>query len=187
MDCDEIFSPVVRPATIHTMLGLAMDRNRSIHQLDVKNAFLHGDLQETTFMHQPPGFVDKRFPHYVYRLRKALYGLKQAPKAWYQRFAQFLLHMGFVVAQSDNSLFTFRQGNDMAYLLLYVDDIILCTSSDALRDCIIAHLKTEFPMSDLGPLSYFVGISVTRTPSYMLLSQKKYAQEILGACRYGHM
>ena len=95
--------------------------------------------------------------------------------------------MGFVVAQSDNSLFTFRQGNDMAYLLLYVDDIILCTSSDALRDHIIAHLKIEFPISDLGPLIYFLGISVSRTPSYMLLSQKKVCSRNLGACRYGHM
>ncbi|XP_021854633.2 uncharacterized mitochondrial protein AtMg00810-like [Spinacia oleracea] len=96
--------------------------------------------------------------------------------------------MGFVIAKSDTSLFTFKHGDDMAYLLLYVDDIILCTSSDALRDRLIYHLKTEFPMSDLGPLNYFLGISVSRTPSYMLLSQQKYAQEILeracmGTCK----
>ncbi|XP_021845035.2 uncharacterized mitochondrial protein AtMg00810-like [Spinacia oleracea] len=87
--------------------------------------------------------------------------------------------MGFVIAKSDTFLFTFKHGDDMAYLLLYVDDIILCTSSDALRDKLISHLKTEFPMSDLGPLNYSWGIYVSRNLSYMILSQKKYAHEIL--------
>ncbi|XP_021732110.1 uncharacterized protein LOC110698913 [Chenopodium quinoa] len=87
--------------------------------------------------------------------------------------------MGFFIAKSDTSLFTYRHGKDMPYLLLYIDDIILTASSDGLRGKIITQLKTEFPMSDLGYLSYFLGISVTRTPSYMLLSQQKYAQEIL--------
>lgn len=75
----------------------------------------------------------------------------------------------------NTSLFTFRQGNDMEYLFLYVDDIILCTSSDDLCDRLISHLKTEFSMSDLRTLNYFLGISVTHTPSFMLLSQQKYA------------
>lgn len=179
VDCDETFSPVVKPATIRTVLSLAMAKKWSIHQLDVKNAFLHGDLQETVYMHQPPGFYDRSKPDYVCRLRKALYGLKQAPRAWYQHFANFLIKLGFIIAKSDTSLFTFRQGNDLAYLLLYVDDIILVTSSDRLRTEIISSLQMEFPMSDLGPLSYFLGIAVTRTPNYMLLSQQKYAQEIL--------
>ncbi|XP_021771491.1 uncharacterized protein LOC110735610 [Chenopodium quinoa] len=164
-----------------------MARQWSIHQLDVKNAFLHGDLNECVYMHQPPEFVDKRFLGHVCRLRKALYGLKQALRAWYQWFAKFLLQMGFVIAKSDNSLFIFRHGKDMAYLLLYVDDILLVTSSNLLCDRIISHLRTGFPMTDLGPLNYFMGIVVTRTPSYMFLSQKKYAQEILeraGALQY---
>ncbi|XP_021757480.1 uncharacterized protein LOC110722518 [Chenopodium quinoa] len=179
VDCDETFSPVVKLATIRTVLCLAMAKKWSIHKLDVKNAFLYGDLQETVYMHQPPGFVDRRAPSHLCRLRKTLYGLKQAPKAWYQRFANFLITLGFVITKSDNSLFTFRLGDDMAYLLLYVDDIILATSSEKLRTRIISQLQTEFPMSDLRPLSYFLGIAVTRKPSYLLLSQEKYAQEIL--------
>ncbi|XP_021727699.1 uncharacterized protein LOC110694843 [Chenopodium quinoa] len=179
VDCDETFIPVVKPATIRTVLSLAMARKWSIHQLDVKNAFLHGELNECVYMHQPPGFVDKRFPGYVCKLRKALYGLKQAPRAWYQRFANYLLQMGFVIAKMDNSLFIFRHGNDMTYLLLYVDDIVFVTSSDKLREKIISHLRNGFPMTDLGPLNYFLGIVVTRTPSYLFLSQQKYAQEIL--------
>ncbi|XP_021773511.1 uncharacterized protein LOC110737459 [Chenopodium quinoa] len=95
--------------------------------------------------------------------------------------------MGFVISKSDNSLFIFRHRNDVAYLLLYVDDIVLVTSSDLLRERIISHLRTGFPMTDLGPLNFFLGIAVTRTPSYLFLSQQKYAQEILeraGALQY---
>ncbi|XP_021857849.2 uncharacterized mitochondrial protein AtMg00810-like [Spinacia oleracea] len=179
VDCDETFSPVVKTTTIHTVLGLAMAQKWIIHQLDVKNAFLHGDLKETVYMYQPLDFVDRRAPNHVCLLRKALYGLKEAPRAWYQRFANFLLQMGFIIAMSDTSLFTFKHGDDIAYLLLYVDDIILVTSSNNLRGHMITTLQTEFPMSDLGPLNYFLGISVTRTPSFMLLSQQKYAHDIL--------
>ncbi|XP_048497873.1 uncharacterized mitochondrial protein AtMg00810-like [Beta vulgaris subsp. vulgaris] len=88
--------------------------------------------------------------------------------------------MGFVITNSESSLFTYSQGLDRAYLLLYVDDIILTTSSDGLHKRIITQLKTEFPRSDLEPLSYFLGIAVSRTPTYTLLSQQNYAQEVLG-------
>ncbi|GJW49979.1 ribonuclease H-like domain-containing protein [Tanacetum coccineum] len=82
VDFDETFSPVVKPATIHTVLNLVVSRQWLIHQLDVKNAFLNGDLSETVYMHQPPGFVDSRYPHHVCLLQRSLYGLKQAPRAW---------------------------------------------------------------------------------------------------------
>ncbi|GJX58131.1 ribonuclease H-like domain-containing protein [Tanacetum coccineum] len=90
VDFDETFSPVVKPATIRTVLSLAVSRKWPIHQLDVKNAFLNGDLSETVYMHQPPGFVDARFPNHVCRLQRSLYGLKQAPRAWFQHFAALL-------------------------------------------------------------------------------------------------
>ncbi|GJU56584.1 ribonuclease H-like domain-containing protein [Tanacetum coccineum] len=87
IDCDKTFSPVVKPATIRTVLSLAMSREWPIHQLDVKNVFLHGHLTETVYMHQPPGFVDSVHPDYVYHLQCSLYGLKQASRASFQRFA----------------------------------------------------------------------------------------------------
>ncbi|GJY78640.1 ribonuclease H-like domain-containing protein [Tanacetum coccineum] len=108
VDCDDTFSPVVKPATIRTVLSLALSRNWPIHQLDVKNAFLNGDLSETVYMYQPPGFVDPRFPHHVCRLQRSLYGLKQAPRAWFQRFAGYALRVGFSSSRCVSSLFIYQ-------------------------------------------------------------------------------
>ncbi|GJZ65530.1 ribonuclease H-like domain-containing protein, partial [Tanacetum coccineum] len=134
VDVDETFSLVVKPGTIRTVLSLAASRHWPIHQLDVKNAFLHRDLSETVYMHQPPGFRDSTNPDY---------------------------------------------GIGTAYLLLYVDDIVLTASSKGLLQQIIGSLHQEFAMTDLGPLNYFLGISITRFFSGLFLSQKKYAIEIL--------
>nr|XP_020164445.1 uncharacterized mitochondrial protein AtMg00810-like [Aegilops tauschii subsp. strangulata] len=108
-------------------------------------------------------------------LHKSLYGLKQAPRAWYQRFAHHAHRLGFVASQSDMSLFVLQRGTEMAYLLLYVDDIILTASSAGLLQHITAQLHREFSMTDLEDLSYFLGISVSRSASGMLLSQHQYA------------
>ena len=179
IDCDETFSPVVKPATIRTVLSIAISHSWSIHQLDVKNSFLHGSLNETVYMHQPIGFCDKSRPDHVCLLRGSIYGLKQAPRAWYQRFADFVTSIGFANSISDHSLFIYRQGSDTAYILLYVDDIILTASSDRLRIHIMDRLSSEFAMKDLGPLSFFLGIAVTRTKNGMFLSQKQYASSII--------
>ena len=118
---------------------MLLSRQWPIHQLDVKNAFLHGTLFETVYCSQPCGFEDPARPDFVCRLNKSLYGLKQAPRAWNTRFAAFIQTIGFVETRSDTSLFVFHRGTDMAYLLLYVDDIILTASSvDLLRQIISA-------------------------------------------------
>ncbi|GAU50542.1 hypothetical protein TSUD_409860, partial [Trifolium subterraneum] len=179
VDCDETFSPVVKPATIRTVLTIALSKSWHIHQLDVQNAFLHGDLDETVYMHHPLGFRNANHPDYVCRLKKSLYGLKQAPRAWYQRFADYVATIGFHHSTSDHSLFIYRQNSDMAYILLYVDDIILITSTHVLRKSIMSLLASEFAMKDLGPLSYFLGIAVSRNPSGIFLSQSTYASEII--------
>ncbi|GJY44910.1 ribonuclease H-like domain-containing protein [Tanacetum coccineum] len=152
IDCDEKFSSVVKPATIRTILSLAVSRDWPIHQLDVKNDFLHGHLSEIVYMHQPPGFVDPNKPNYVCHLQRSLYGLKQAPRAWFQRFASYATR---------------------------VDDIILTTSSSAFLQRIIASLHSEFAMTDLGSLNYFLGISAQRSTSGLFLSQSKFADKIL--------
>ncbi|GJV74949.1 ribonuclease H-like domain-containing protein, partial [Tanacetum coccineum] len=109
----------------------------------------------------------------------SLYGLKQAPRAWFQRFAAYAARVGFHHSRCDSSLFIYRQGADTAYLLLYVDDIVLTASSSDLLQQIITSLHAEFSMTDLGSLNYFLGISVTRNASGMFLSQQKYATEVL--------
>ncbi|GKB41462.1 ribonuclease H-like domain-containing protein [Tanacetum coccineum] len=154
IDCDETFSPVVKPATIRTVLSLTVSRQWSIHQLDVKNAFLHGHLTETVYMHQPPGFTDLNHSDYVCLLQKSLYGLKQAPRAWFQRFSSYAIRAGFYHRKTDSS-------------------------STALMQRIISFLHAEFAMTDLGPLNYFLGISATRTTAGIFLSLTKYATEIL--------
>lgn len=108
------------------------------------------------------GFRDKNHPNHVCLLKKSLYGLKQVPRAWYQRFADFVATIGFSHSKSDHSLFIYKNGSDTAYILLYVDDIILTASSDRLRKYFMTLLGSEFAMKDLGPLSFFLGIAVTR-------------------------
>ncbi|GJY42369.1 ribonuclease H-like domain-containing protein [Tanacetum coccineum] len=117
--------PGFNPATIRTVLNLVVSHVWPIHQLDVKNAFLHGYLSETVYMHQPPGFVDPAHPNYVCHLQKSLYGLKQASRAWFQRFSSYAIRVGFIHNKNDSSLFVYQQGTKTTYLLLYVDAISL--------------------------------------------------------------
>nr|GFB25250.1 ribonuclease H-like domain-containing protein [Tanacetum cinerariifolium] len=179
IDVDDTFSPVVKPATIHTVLSLAVSRKWPIHQLDVKNAFLNGNLSEIVYIHQPPGFTDPQHPNHVCLLQRSLYGLKQVPRAWFQRFAGYAIRAGFYHSHWDTSLFNYQQGSQVAYLLIYVDDIILTASSATLLQQIVTSLHQEFDMTDLGALNYFLGVSATRSSAGLFLSQKKYACELL--------
>jgi hypothetical protein len=179
VDYDETFSPIVKPATVRTVLATAVSRNWPIQQLDVKNAFLHDTLSETVFYCQPMGFADPAHPDLVCRLRKSLYGLKQVPRAWYSRFATYLTTLGFIQAKSDTSLFNFHRGSDAVYLLLYVDDIILTASSTGLLRRTISTLQREFAMKDLGPLHHFLSITVKHHPGGLFLHQRTYTLDIL--------
>jgi hypothetical protein len=172
VDYDETFSLVVKPATVLTVLSLALAWSWPVHQLDVKNAFLHGLLTKAVYCSQPAGFVDSSRPDMVCRLNRSLYGLKQAPRAWNHRFAAFLLTLGFVEAKSDTSLFIYHHGADTAYLLLYIDDIVLTASSEPLLRRIITALQQEFAMKDLGVLHHFLGVTIEPHPAGSLLHQR---------------
>jgi hypothetical protein len=106
IDYDETFSPVVKSITIRTVLSIAVSSEWPIHQVDVKNAFLHGSLQETVYCQQPLGFEDASAPDHVCLLHKSLYGLKQAPRAWFQCFSTYIQTIGFTPSLTDTSLFS---------------------------------------------------------------------------------
>ena len=179
VDFGETFSPVVKPAMIRTVLSLVASRGWQARQLDVSNAFLHGNLSERVYCQQPVGFVDPSHPDAVCLLSKSLYGLKQAPRAWYERFAGFIAMIGFTPTGSDTSLFVLRRGQDMAILLLYVDDMIITASSSSLLQHIIAELQGEFAVKDMGDLHFFLGVEVTRSAHDFHLSQAQYAEDLL--------
>lgn len=127
-------------------------------------------------MYQPLGSRDSKHPNHVCRLRKSLYGLKQAPIAWYKRFADYTSSIGFYQSKCDHSLFIYKKYSHLAYLLLYVDDIILTTSSDALRQSIISLINSEFAMKDSGHLNYFLGILITRHKHGIFLSKRNMSK-----------
>lgn len=130
-------------------------------------------------MQQPQGFVSKAFPSHVCKLQKSLYGLKQAPRAWFHYFTSHLLTHGFVASQADPSLFVRNVHGSITYLLLYVDDIILTGNDPTYVDSLVAKLKTVFDMTDLGVLTYFLGLEVQSKTTGLLVTQSKYASDVL--------
>jgi hypothetical protein len=141
--------------------------------------FLYGTLTEIVYCEQPSGFVDSSHSDFVCHLSKSLYGLKQAPRTWYSCFASYISSIGFVGACSNTSLFIYRHGGDMVYLLLYVDDIMITGSSDALLRRVINLLQHEFAMKELGDLHHFLGLSVSGRHDGLILCQRQYMLDIL--------
>ena len=139
------------------VLALAANFGWKLRQLDVKNAFFHGILQEEVYMSQPPGFLDYHHSDYVCKLHKSLYGLKQAPRAWNEKFTSFLPSLSFDTTYADSSLFVKQVGSSVVILLLYVDDIIITGNVVSVVDDVIAALTKEFEIKDLGPLHYILG------------------------------
>jgi hypothetical protein len=152
LDFSETFSPVVKPATIRTVLTLVVTNNWPAHQLDVSNAFLHGNLREQVYSQQPTGFVDPHRSDDVRLLSQSLYGLRQAPRAWFERFVSHVTGLGFIQSKANSSLFVYHRNGATAYLLLYVDDMILSASSVQLLRHVIARLHDAFAVKDMGPL-----------------------------------
>jgi hypothetical protein len=179
IDYDDTFSHVIEPVIIRLVLSLVVSHGWVLHQLDVKNAFFHGILEEEVYMKQPFGFVNPDFPVHHCKLDKALYGLKQAPHVWYSRLSDKLQSIMFRPSQADISLFYYRKGSVVIFLLVYVDDIILTSSSSTAVMALLHDLQGDFALKDLSLLHYFLGIEVQHTSDGLCLSQSKYTHDLL--------
>jgi len=175
---EETFAPVAKMTTVRTILALAASSDWPLHQMDVKNDFLHGDLKECIYMKPPPGLFPSPTSH-VCKLRHSLYGLKQAPRAWFDKFRTTSLQFSFQQSKYDTSLFLQKSDKGIVFLLVYVDDIVITGSDSILLDQLKTHLLESFHMKDLGSLTYFLGLEVHHGPSGISLNQHKYAQEAL--------
>jgi histone deacetylase 1/2 len=186
IDYEDTFSPVVKVATIRIVLAISVSRGWSLRQLDVKNAFLHGVLEEEVYMKQPPGYADPHAPHHICKLDKALYGLKQAPRAWFSRLSSKLHALGFISSKTDTSLFLYHKSAITIYLLIYVDDIIVASSSDAAITALLEDLNVHFAIKDLGDLHFFLGTEVKKLSQGLVLTQEKYASDLLAKVGMQH-
>jgi histone deacetylase 1/2 len=130
-------------------------------------------------MVQPPGYVDQRLPQHVCKLEKSLYGLNQAPRAWFARLSSRLQELGFVPSKADVSLFVYKHHGVTIFMLVYVDDIIVVSSTAQAIDCLLVQLRQSFPVKDLGKLGYFLGIEVKHQSDGLHLSQRKYIVDLL--------
>ncbi|KAJ9683393.1 hypothetical protein PVL29_019116 [Vitis rotundifolia] len=179
-DYGDTFSPVAKIASVRLLLSLAAMCSWPLYQLDIKNAFLHGDLAEEVYMEQPPGFVAQGESGLVCRLRRSLYGLKQSPRAWFGRFSSVVQEFGMLRSTADHSVFYHHNSlGQCIYLVVYVDDIVITGSDQDGIQKLKQHLFTHFQTKDLGKLKYFLGIEIAQSSSGVVLSQRKYALDIL--------
>jgi hypothetical protein len=179
VDFEEVFAPVARMETVRLLLALAAHSGWEVHHMDVKSAFLNGVLSEEVYVSQPPGYIADGKENAVLKLNKALYGLRQAPRAWYAKLHDSLTSLGFVRSPSEHAVY--RRGDSSSYLLVgvYVDDLIITgTDTQAVLD-FKEQMKQLFRMSDLGLLSYYLGIEVVQAHGQITLCQKNYVEKIL--------
>jgi hypothetical protein len=182
VDYDEVFAPAARLETVRLLLALAAQGEWEVHHMDVKSAFLNGDLTEEVYVHQPPGFTDPSSPKKVLKLNKALYGLKQAPRAWNARLDKELVKLGFRRSREEHAVY--KRGKDVTLLLIgvYVDDLIICGPDKREIHIFKQQMMKSFSMSDLGLLSYYLGIEVKQRPGEITICQSAYAAKIIESC-----
>ena len=165
--------------TIRVMITVATQFGWQLHQMDVKSAFLNGNLTEEVYMQQPPGYEVKRQQHLVYRLRKALYELTQSHKVWYQKIDEYFRRNGYKKSSSDSNLYVKIRGAQIELITLYVDDLIITRNDATMIAELKKDLKRSFEMLDLGLLHYCLGVQVWQRLGQIFISQTKYTWGIL--------
>ncbi|GJZ86910.1 putative ribonuclease H-like domain-containing protein [Tanacetum coccineum] len=179
IDYDEVFAPVARIEAIRLFLAFASYMGFLVYQMDVKSAFLYGEIEEEVYVTQPKGFEDPYFPKHVYRVVKALYGLHQAPRAWYARLSAFLLQHNYRRGTIDKTLFIKKDSRDIILVQVYVDDIIFGSTNKAWCAEFEVLMKGEFEMSAMGEMTFFLGLQVKQLPDGTFISQDRYVKDML--------
>ena len=170
IDFDETFAPVTRLTTIRIFLAYAAHANFKVYQMDIKSAFLNGELEEEVYVQQPSGFEDADFPDFIYRLFKALYGLKQAPRAWYDTLSQFFIENHFIRGTIDKTLFHGNYNGSSILVQIYVDDIIFSSTDENLCKKFAKLMQSKYEMSMMGELTYFLGLQVKQVKDDIFIS-----------------
>jgi Reverse transcriptase (RNA-dependent DNA polymerase) len=180
IDFTETFAPVSKHTTLRALLARVAEEGLHLHQLDVKTAFLNGELEEDIYMVQPPGY-EQGGPGVVCQLRKALYGLRQAPRAWHTKLKAELEVLGFKASVSDAGLFVLNKGDYKVYLLVYVDDMLIASRDLGGVEEIKQVLGAVFDIHDLGVATYFLGMEISRDldKGVVTLSQKKAVADVI--------
>eukprot|EP00253_Pinus_taeda_P006960 PITA_06960 len=163
--------------SIHLTLGITAAQRWEVHQMDVKNDFLHEDLSKEIYMEQPHGFIHDL--SLVCRLKKSLYGLKKAPRAWYAKMDSFLLSQNFERCKSDPNVYMLRTHDSLLILVLYVDDLLIIGSSTSAIATVKRALHDRFLMTNMGQLHFFLGLEISQDATSIRLSRPKYARDLL--------
>ena len=183
IDYMDTFSHVAKLTSVKLLLSLAAAKGWSLTQMDVSNAFLHGDLEKEIFMSIPQGYTPPHGvtlpPNPVCRLRKSLYGLKHASRQWYKRFSSVLLGANFVQSPADNTLFVKASASSFLVVFVYVDDILISSNDPEAVDTLKALFEYAFRIKDLGPARFFLGLEIARSTAGISVSQRKYALNLL--------
>ncbi len=179
-DYDETFSPVVRFESVRTIIALAAQHGLQLHQMDVKTAFLNGELKEEVYMKQPEGFVVEGKEHPVCKLNRSIYGLKQSPRCWNIVLDNQLKKMGFVQTPSDPCIYT-TETDEMFIIAVYVDDILLAGHSNKRMTEVKKLLARHFELTDMGELTQFLGVKIVQKPKTeeIWMGQTTYTKSVL--------
>jgi hypothetical protein len=181
IDYNETFSPVSCKDSFRIIMALVAHYDLELHQMDVKTAFLNGDLDEIVYVAQPKGFVMESKEKLGYCLKKSIYGLKQASRQWYLKFDKTIKEFGFKENVEDNCVYAKFKNGKYIFLILYVDDILLASSDVILLLETKRFLSSHFEMKDLGEARFILGIEIhqDRMKGVLGLSQKTYIEKVL--------